>query len=144
MLERGQLQLLSHLPPRFEVVRNEAHPDDFYPRMGRHRRNLSQTSTRRPAATGSESVWYGEAAGTLIFIEYIVSQQDLANGTSWIDLPLDGVPIPPIDNVHVLHYNGAQPGTPGIYTVHMYFLPETEYLSWESEPLEVDAGVRQD
>ena len=133
MLPRGELQLLSSLPPLFEIVRNEAHPNDFYPRMGRHRRDLSKTANRLPNATGSESVWYGEAAGKLIFIEYIFSQQDLMDGASWIDLPLDGVPIPPIDNVHILHYNGARPDT-GLYTVHMYFLPETQYLSWEREP----------
>ena len=143
MLQNGELQLLANLPRMFEVVRNENHPADFYPRMGRHRRDLSKTVNRYPTATGSESVWYGEAAGKLIFIEYIVSQQDLADGASWIDLPLNGVPIPPIDNVHILHYNGARPDEPGRYTVHMYFLPETQYLSWETEPVALETQAPQ-
>ena len=139
MLRRGELQLVTALPPMFDVVRNESHVKDFYPRMGRHRRDLSRTANRLPTATGSDSVWYGEAAGKLIFIEYIFSQQDLADGVSWVDLPLNGVPIPSIDNVHILHYNGARPGAPGRYTVHMYFLPEEQYLSWETEPVVLEA-----
>ena len=134
MLSRRELQNVDSLPPTFGVVRNEAYVDDFYPRMGRHRRNLSEPANRLPGGTGAESVWYGEAAGTLIFIEYILSQRDLSEGASWLSLPLSGVPIPPIDNVHILHYNGTQPESAGRYTVHMYFVPETQYLSWEREP----------
>lgn len=141
MLQAGELQAVTVLPPTFSVVRNAAYANDFYPRMGRHRRELTAPRNRFPAATGSESVWYGEAAGKLIFIEYIVSQQDLATGASWVDLPLNGVPIPPIDNVHILHYNGAQPDAPGLYTVHMYFFPEKQYLSWETEPSVLEASM---
>jgi hypothetical protein len=82
-------------------------------------------------------VWYGEAAGQLIFIEYIFSQQDFAAGASWSSIPLNGVPIPPIDNVHILHSNGAKPGAPGGFTVHMYFIPEETYLAWQTEPSEL-------
>ena len=38
-----------------------------------------------------------------------------------------------IDNIHVLHFGTDEPTT-GRYTVHMYFLPEDVYLSWEAEP----------
>ena len=144
MLEMGELQVVTGLPPTFTVVRNESYPNDFYPRMGRHRRVMSATRNRLPTATGAESVWYGEAAGKLIFIEYIVSQQDVADGASWVNLPLNGVPIPPIDNVHILHYNGAQPDAPGLYTVHMYFVPDEQYLSWKTEPLVLEGRSRHD
>ena len=139
MLHRGELQDLSVLPPTFGIVRNAEHVDDFYPRMGRHHRNLSESVNRLPGATGAESVWYGEAANALIFIEYILGEQDLRDGASWPTLPLDDLPIPPIDNVHILHYNGASAERPGRYTVHMYFVPETQYLAWETEPRVVDA-----
>ena len=133
MLRSGELQQVTRLSPAFTIVRNEAYVEDFYPRMGRHRRDASTPRNRMPAATENDSVWYGEAAGKLIFIEYIFSQQDFASGASWLFLPLDGVPIPPIDNVHLLHYNGARPDA-GLYTAHMYFLPEERYLSWDVEP----------
>ena len=48
-------------------------------------------------------------------------------------IPLGGLPIPPIDNVHVLHF-GTDASTRGRYTVHMYFIPEEVYLAWEAEP----------
>ena len=73
---------------------------------------------------------YGEAAGKLI---YILTQKDLAARISWPAMPLDGLPIPPIDNAHVLHF-GAPGSAGGVYTVHMYFLPEDTYLAWETEP----------
>ncbi len=76
---------------------------------------------------------YGEAAGKLTFIEYVFSQEDLAAGATWSVMPLNGLSIPPIDNLHLLHYNGAD-GAPGRYTAHMYFVPETTYLSWDQEP----------
>ena len=77
---------------------------------------------------------YGEAADKLIFIEYVFSQQDLIAGVSWPAIPLDGlVAIPPIDNVHVLHF-GTSDSQEGRYTVHMYFIPEELYLGWETEP----------
>ncbi len=143
LLRSGELQLVTRLPPTFTIVRNESYPADFYPRMGRHRRDSSTPASRLPATTGSHSVWYGEAAGKLIFIEYVFNQRDFADGASWSDLLLDGVPIPPIDNVHILHYNGARPEAPGRYTAHMYFLPEREYLSWEREPRVLESGGRQ-
>ena len=46
---------------------------------------------------------------------------------------IDGLPTPPIDNIHVLHF-GTDESTPGRYTVHRYFLPEEVYLGWEAEP----------
>ena len=52
---------------------------------------------------------------------------------SWPAIPLHGLPIPPIDNIHVLHF-GTDESTTGRYTVHMYFLPEEVYLGWEVEP----------
>lgn len=134
MRDAGELPPVTTLPPAFTVLRNDSHPNDFYPRMGRHRLDFSNPANRQPAATGSDSVWYGEAAGTLIFIEYIFSQQDFMDGATWSSMALDTVPIPPIDNVHFLHYNGATPDAPGRYTVHMYFLPEERYLSWKAEP----------
>jgi hypothetical protein len=134
MLRTGELPPLTSLPPAFTVVPNKEYPNDFYPRMGRHRRNFSTPANRLPGGTRDDSVWYGEAAGKLIFIEYIFNQADLTAGASWPYLPLNGVPIPPIDNVHILHYNGAKPGTPGLFTVHMYFIPESTYLAWNEEP----------
>ena len=55
------------------------------------------------------------------------------SGMSWPAIPLDGLPIPPIDNIHVLHF-GTDESTTGRYTVHMYFLPEEVYRGWEAEP----------
>lgn len=134
MLRTGELPALTTLPRSFSVVRNEAYPNDFYPRMGRHRRDFSTPANRLPKGTGDESVWYGEAAGKLIFIEYIFGQEHFVAGASWPYLPLNTVPIPPIDNVHILHYNGAKPDAPGLFTAHMYFIPEATYLAWEQEP----------
>ena len=82
---------------------------------------------------GDDGVWYGEAAGKLIFIEYILNPQDFAAGASWPAMALDSVPIPPIDNLHILHFNGT-PGAPGRFTAHMYFIPETTFLAWKAEP----------
>jgi hypothetical protein len=120
--------------PVHRVDDGEAYPNDFYPRMGRHHRDFSTPSNRLPAATDDQSLWYGEAAGKLIFIEYIFSQQDFAAGASWSYIPLNSVPIPPIDNFHVLHHNPAKPGAPGTFTTHMYFIPAETYLSWDEEP----------
>ena len=78
-------------------------------------------------------VIYGEAAGKLIFIEYVFSQEDLATGISWPTIPLGGLPIPPIDNVHLLHF-GTGESARGRYAVHMYFIPEETYLAWDAEP----------
>ena len=73
----------------------------------------------RHGSTGDDGVIYGEAAGKLIFIEYVLGQQDLVNGVSWSDaIPLGGIPIPPIDNVHILHF-GTNESTSGRNTVHM-------------------------
>lgn len=134
MLSTGELSPLASLPRPFTVVPIAAYPNDFYPRMGRHRRDFSTSTTRLHDATGDDSVWYGEAAGKLIFIEYIFRQQDFAAGASWGRMPLNTVPIPPIDNVHILHYNGATAEAPGTFTLHMYFIPEETYLAWETEP----------
>jgi hypothetical protein len=134
MLRGGEMASVTSLPRTFAVLRNEAYPNDFYPRMGRHHRDFSTPANRLPSATGDESLWYGDAAGKLIFIEYIFSQQDFAAGASWSYLPLNSVPIPPINNVHILHGNGAKPGASGSFTVHMYFIPEETYLAWDKEP----------
>ena len=93
---------------------------------------MPPTLSRQPSSEDDDNVIYGEAAGKLIFIEYVLRQEDLANGVSWPAMPLGGIPIPPIDNVHVLHF-GEEP-TEGRYTVHMYFIPEEIYLAWETEP----------
>ena len=79
---------------------------------------------------------YGEAAGKLIFIEYVLGQEELRAGISWPAMPLNDLPIPPIDNLHVLHFGSPEnpATTEGRYTVHMYFLPEDIYLNWETEP----------
>jgi hypothetical protein len=133
MLRAGELQSVKSLPPTYAVYACEDSPNNFCPRMGRHHRDPAASASRRPTATGDGGVLYGEAAGKLIFIEYILSQQDLAAGASWPAMPLDGLAIPPIDNVHILHFTGAE-GAPGRYTVHMYFIPEETYLAWEKEP----------
>jgi hypothetical protein len=130
----GELPPVTSLPRTFTVVRNEAYPNDFYPRMGRHHRDLSMPPNRRPMATDDQSLLYGEAAGKLIFIEYVFSQQEFAAGASWSYIPLNSVPIPPIDNFHILHYNPAKPEAPGTFTTHMYFIPEETYLAWDKEP----------
>ena len=133
MLSAGELPLVESLPPRFSVYACEEAPNYFCPRMGRHYTDRSKRLGRTPTSTGEDGLSYGEAAGKLIFIEYSFAQQDLQAGVSWSAMPLDGLPIPPIDNVHILHYEGAD-GAPGRYTLHMYFLPEETYLTWDREP----------
>lgn len=130
MLSAGELPSVTSLPKKFAVTACETFPKSFCPQMGRHHRDLSTSGRRLPNATGDDSVWYGEAAGRLVFIEYIFKQEDFVAGASWPAIPLNGLPIPPIDNVHILHYNG----TPGTFTAHMYFIPEETYFAWEAEP----------
>lgn len=132
MLSRLDLPPVTTLPPVFTVYACEQYPDAFCPGMGRHYTDPSNPAGRLPTSTGNDGVIYGEAAGKLIFIEYVLTQEDLAAGVSWPAMPLDDLPIPPIDNVHVLHF-GSEP-TSGRYTVHMYFLPEETYLAWKTEP----------
>ena len=133
MLQTGQLPSVTSLPDEFEVFACDHHPETrFCPGMGRHYTDLTSVS-RLPAATGNEGLVYGEASGKLIFIEYVFNQEDLKAGVSWPAMPLNDLPIPPIDNMHVLHF-GEAGSTDGRYTVHMYFLPEEIYLNWESEP----------
>ena len=75
--------------------------------MGRHFTDLSKPAGRLPSSR--------------------------AEGVSWPEMPLYHLPIPPIDNAHVLHF-GRAGSLSGRYTVHMYFLPEETYLAWETEP----------
>ena len=135
MLTAGQLPLAANLPSEYEVFACDHVPETrFCPGMGRHFMDRSDPVSRQPTSAGDDGVIYGEAAGKLIFIEYVFSQQDFVDGVSWsAAIPLDGLPIPPIDNVHVLHF-GAGGSTRGSYTVHMYFIPEDIYLAWETEP----------
>jgi hypothetical protein len=132
-LRAGELPSVTSLPSNFAVTSCDDSPNNCCPRMGRHRRDLSTSANRPPTAAGDGSVWYGEAAGKLIFIEYIFNPADFSAGASWPAIPLNGVPIPPIDNLHILHYSGAN-GAPGRFTAHMYFIPEETYLAWETEP----------
>lgn len=132
-LPTGALPSVTSLPPKFSLYACDQYPNAFCPRMGRHHRDLSKPLMRTPTATGDDGVTYGEASGRLIFIEYVFPQQELAAGTSWATIPLNGLPIPPIDNLHLLHYNGTD-GAPGRYTAHMYFVPESTYLGWDAEP----------
>ncbi len=140
MLPVGQLPSVASLPSGYTVIACDHYPETrFCPGMGRHYIDLptpvtDPTFSRQPTAIGDDMVLYGEAAGKLIFIEYVFSQQDLATGMSWPAIPLGGLPIPPIDNVHVLHF-GRGGSTSGRYTVHMYFIPEETYLAWDAEPL---------
>ena len=133
MLPHGQLPLLTSLPQRFTAYACDQYPDMFCPGMGRHYTDLTKPGGRLPGSRGDDGVIYGEAAGKLIFIEYVLGQRELAEGASWPEMPLYHVPIPPIDNAHVLHY-GSAGSLRGRYTVHMYFLPEETYLAWETEP----------
>ena len=133
MLPHGELPSVKALPSRFVVIGADAHPGAFYPRMGRHRRDSAGSGRRTPTAVGDESVNYGEAAGKLVFIEYVFSHEDFAAGVSWPAMPLNGVPIPPIDNLHIMHYEAAG-GASAYFTAHMYFVPEETYLAWETEP----------
>ena len=140
MLPAGQLPPAANLPSEYEVFACDHFPETrFCPGMGRHFTNLSEQLSRgqysrQPTSAGDFGVIYGEAAGKLIFIEYVFNQQDLMTGVSWsAAIPLDGIPIPPIDNVHILHF-GTNESTSGRYTVHMYFIPEETYLAWEREP----------
>ncbi len=140
MLTAGQLPLATSLPVGYEVFACDHIPETrFCPGMGRHFIDRSDpdggpTVNRQPTSSGDDGVIYGEAAGKLIFIEYVFSQQDFVDGVSWpAAIPLSGLPIPPIDNVHVLHF-GPGGSTRGSYTVHMYFIPEDIYLAWETEP----------
>ena len=133
MLSAGELPPVESLPPRFSVYACEDAPDYFCPRMGRHYTDRSKRLGRNPTSTGDDGLSYGEAAGKLIFIEYSFAQTDFQAGVSWDAMPLDGLPIPPIDNVHILHYAGAD-GAPGRFTLHMYFIPEETYLAWDREP----------
>ena len=133
MLQTGQFPSVTSLPDEFEVFACDHHPETrFCPGMGRHYTDLTSVS-RLPDAAGNEGLVYGEASGKLIFIEYVFNQEDLKAGVSWAAMPLNGLPIPPIDNMHVLHF-GEAGSTDGRYTVHMYFLPEEIYLNWETEP----------
>ena len=132
-LSAGSLPPVTSLPARFGLYACDQFPNDFCPRMGRHHRDLSKGANRPPDATGDHGVTYGEAAGKLIFIEHVFQQQDLLAGASWNPIPLNGLPIPPIDNLHLLHYNGAD-GPVGRYTAHMYFVPEQTYLGWDEPP----------
>ncbi len=139
-LTAGQLPLATSLPSGYEVFACDHIPETrFCPGMGRHFIDRSDpdagpTFNRQPTSAGDDGVIYGEAAGKLIFIEYVFSQQDFVDGVSWpAAIPLSGLPIPPIDNVHVLHF-GTDGSTRGRYTVHMYFIPEEVYLAWETEP----------
>ena len=129
----GALPPLASLPPRFTLFACAEYPNDFCPRMGRHFTDQATSTTRIPTATGDDGVIYGAAEGRLVFIEYVFRQRDFADGVSWPDLPLNSVPIPPIDNLHLLHYGGAD-GPSGTYTAHMYFVPEKTYLAWDEEP----------
>lgn len=139
MLPLGQLPSLSILPGGYEVFACDHLPETrFCPGMGRHYVDLpdpvvDRSLSRRPDSTGDYGVIYGEAAEKLIFIEYVFRQEDLAAGISWPAIPLDRYPIPPIDNIHILHFGDAESAA-GRYTVHMYFLPEETYLAWEAEP----------
>lgn len=133
MLSTGELPPVESLPPRFGVYACPEEPDFFCPRMGRHYTDLRKRLGRPPTATGDDGLSYGAAAGKLIFIEYSFAQTDFQAGVSWGPMPLDGLPIPPIDNVHILHYEGAD-GAPGRFTLHMYFIPEETYLTWDREP----------
>ena len=132
-LPAGLLPPVTSLPERFGLYACEQFPNDFCPRMGRHHRDLSWAPNRPPGATGDFGVTYGEATGRLIFIEHVIQQQDLLAGATWNPIPLNGLPIPPIDNLHLLHYNGAD-GPVGRYTAHMYFVPEQTYLGWDEPP----------
>ena len=135
----GTLPSAASLPSGYTVFACDHLPETrFCPGMGRHFTDLTAESTgpafsRQPTTTGDDGVIYGEAAGKLIFIEYVFSQEDLLAGISWPAIPLDGLSIPPIDNVHVLHF-GTDGSTRGRYAVHMYFLPEDIYLAWDAEP----------
>ena len=129
----GELPPVTSLPPRFTLFACAEYPNDFCPQMGRHFTDGSVSTARDPATTGDDGVIYGEAEGRLIFIEYVFRQQDLAAGASWPELPLNSVPIPPLDNLHLLHY-GRPDGPPGTYTAHMYFIPEKTYLGWNGDP----------
>ena len=133
MLSTGDLPPVESLPPRFSVYACPEAPNNFCPRMGRHYTDRSRQLGRRPGSTGEDGLSYGEAAGKLIFIEYSFAQADFQAGASWGPMPLDGLPIPPIDNVHILHYEGVG-GAPGRFTLHMYFIPEETYLTWDREP----------
>ncbi len=140
MLMAGQLPLATSLPGDYQVFACDHIPETrFCPGMGRHFIDLSNPAidlsfTRQPTSAADDGVIYGEAAGKLIFIEYVFGQQDFVDGVSWpAAIPLGGLPIPPIDNVHVLHF-GTDESTRGRYTVHMYFIPEEVYLAWEMEP----------
>src|SRR5262245_25955953 len=133
MLPAGELPSVTGLPGRFTIIGADVHPKAFYPRMGRHRRDLVTSGHRRPGASGDDAVLYGEAAGKLIFIEYTFDLRDFAAGASWPAMPLNGVPIPPIDNLHIMHYS-ATSTAPEYFTAHMYFIPEELYLRWETEP----------
>ncbi len=135
MLTASQLPLATSLPSEYEVFACDHVPETrFCPGMGRHFMDRSDPVSRQPTSAGDDGVIYGEAAGKLIFIEYVFSQQDFVDGVSWsAAIPLDGLPIPPIDNVHILHF-GTGGSTRGSYTVHMYFIPEDIYLAWEMEP----------
>lgn len=132
VLGLGQLPSTGSLPDDYVVYACDQFPERFCPGMGRHFTRDVRALTRPLDAEGNDHVTYGEAAGKLIFIEYIVTQEDLVAGVSWSPMPLDDMPIPPIDNVHLLHFETG--GDLGLYTIHMYFLPEEIYLPWETEP----------
>ena len=132
-LPYGQLPPRETLPPRFTVFACDQFAEVFCPGMGRHFIDLTRSAWREPDSPGDEGVIYGEAAGKLIFIEYVLGKREFAEGVSWPEMPLHHLAIPPIADVHVLHF-GSPGSMTGRYTVHMYFIPEATYLSWQTEP----------
>ena len=95
--------------------------------MEKTRDEIAQLCAREKA-----NVIIYDTAGRLAIDERLM--QELAAGASWPYVPLNRVPIPPIDNVHILHYNPARPEAPGTFTAHMYFIPEATFLAWDKEP----------
>jgi hypothetical protein len=55
MRQAGELPSVTSLPRTFAVLRNEAYSNDFYPRMGRHHRDVSTPANRLQGATGADN-----------------------------------------------------------------------------------------
>ena len=86
----------------------------------RHHTDPDKPGGRPLTATGDDGVIYGEAAGKLIFVEYVFAQQDLEAGVSWLAMPLDGLPHPSDRQPSPTALRGSRRGTWAVHRAHVF------------------------
>jgi hypothetical protein len=74
---------------------------------------------------------YGVSNGKIIFIEYMVAQEDLANGKSFLELASKaGIDLPQVDHIDFnFEPNGHEGYEVPHYDVHLYFVPHAEHMA---------------